>query len=256
MRIDQAIVVRGLAPSREGARALIEAGAVRCSAPGGASRVVARASQRVDEDDHIEVDAAARPRYVSRGGLKLEGALAAADLDVRGKVALDLGQSTGGFTDCLLTAGAARVVGIEVGHGQLAGALRDDARVQCFEGLNVRHLADRAQWSDAFAHAVPTEGFELAVADLSFISLAHAFGPLAQLLAQGGELLTLVKPQFEVGPGVVDSRGVVRDPQHYERVRERIEALAREHTFQPRGWFDSPIRGGDGNREFFFYAIR
>jgi 23S rRNA (cytidine1920-2'-O)/16S rRNA (cytidine1409-2'-O)-methyltransferase len=212
MRADQLLVARGLAPSRQRARELIDAGAVHLRTPGG-RETLRKPSTPLPDNVGIEIDDAARPRYVSRGGLKLEGALAAAEVDARGLCCLDLGQSTGGFSDCLLQAGAARVVGIDVGHGQLHPSLQSDPRVVGLEGRNVRALDPASD--PAFAAVIPAGGFDLVVADLSFISLAHALGPAARLLRDGGRLLALVKPQFELGPGVVDSRGIVRDPTRY-----------------------------------------
>jgi len=258
VRADLMLVALGLAASRTQARALIEAGAVQLRTAAG-FETLRKPSAEIAHDTEIVIDERARPRYVSRGGLKLEGALAAAGIDPRGMVCLDLGQSTGGFTDCLLQAGAAWVVGIDVGRGQLHPLLRGDSRVTSFEGLNVRTLAEPGNVSDnaaAFAAAVPPGGFDLAVADLSFISLAHALAPAAALLRPGGTLLALVKPQFEVGPGGVDRRGIVRDERHYAEIRVRIEQAARDAGLEPRGWHESPIRGGDGNREFFLHAVK
>jgi len=250
IRADQLLVARGLAPTRSTAQRLIDRGAVRWLGPGGwiAPR---KAGERVPESCEIEVTDDAELRYVSRGGLKLEGALARGGFDVRGLVCLDLGQSTGGFTDCLLRAGAARVVGIDVGHGQLHESLRSDARVRAFEGLNVRTL-DAAALGDAY----PPGGFDLVVADLSFIPLAHAFAPAHALARPGTRLLALVKPQFELGPGAVDGRGIVRDDALHAGLRERIERQAHESGWIPADWFDSPVTGGDGNREFFLMARR
>ncbi|TXL65592.1 TlyA family RNA methyltransferase [Zeimonas arvi] len=220
----------------------------------GGDEPVGKPSTQLADDAELLVDDSARPRHVSRGGLKLEGALAASGVDPRGLVCLDLGQSTGGFTDCLLQAGAARVVGVDVGHGQLHPSLQADPRVAAFEGVNVRGLPETA--GEALQAALPAAGFDLVVADLSFISLAHALAPAAALLRGGGTLLALVKPQFEVGPGGVDSRGIVRDASRHAEVRQRIEAAARAAGLAPRGWHDSPIRGGDGNREFFLHAVK
>ncbi|MFP5412375.1 MAG: TlyA family RNA methyltransferase [Gammaproteobacteria bacterium] len=253
MRADQLLVARGLAASRTRARELIDAGAVRVRTAGG-DEPVGKPSAQLADDAELLVDDSARPRHVSRGGLKLEGALAASGVDPRGLTCLDLGQSTGGFTDCLLQAGAARVVGVDVGHGQLHPSLRADPRVAAFEGVNVRGLPEAAD--AALRAALPEAGFDLVVADLSFISLAHALAPAAALLREGGILLALVKPQFEVGPGGVDSRGIVRDASRHAEVRQRIEAAARAAGLAPRGWHDSPIRGGDGNREFFLHAVK
>lgn len=247
-RTDLLLVARGLAPSRSAAQRLIARGAVRWHAPDGwvAPR---KAGDDLPDDCELRIDDDAELRYVSRGGLKLEGALLHAGIDVRGLACLDLGQSTGGFTDCLLRAGAARVVGVDVGHGQLHASLRDDPRVRAFEGVHVRTLA-----AATLGDAVPHEGFDLVVVDLSFISLAHAFAPARTLARAGARLLALVKPQFELGPGAVDRRGIVRDAARHGELRERIEASARDGGWIPEDWFDSPIVGGDGNREFFLDA--
>lgn len=249
-RTDRLLVARGLAPSRSAAQRLIERGAVRWHAPGGWT-APRKAGEELPDDCELRIDDDAELRYVSRGGLKLEGALALGGLDPRGLSCLDLGQSTGGFTDALLRAGAARVVGVDVGHGQLHASLRGDPRVRAFEGINVRAL-DAATLGDA----APPHGFDVVVADLSFIPLAHALGPAHELARAGARLLALVKPQFELGPGAVDRRGIVRDADRYGGLRERIETSARGHGWIPRNWFDSPVTGGDGNREFFLEACR
>jgi 23S rRNA (cytidine1920-2'-O)/16S rRNA (cytidine1409-2'-O)-methyltransferase len=263
MRADLMLVDKGLAPSRSRARELIEAGAVTLHG-GTGSTTVLRPSTMLGHDAKLSVDEAARLRYVSRGGLKLEGALRETGIGVSGLHCLDVGQSTGGFTDCLLQAGAARVVGIDVGHAQLHPSLRQDPRVGCFEGLNIRHLAHPASSAggmrtgqDAgFAASVPAGGFDLVVIDLRFISLSLALPAAAGLLRVGGEMIALVKPQFEVGPGGVDSRGLVRDSGRYPEIRIDIEARARANGLGPAAWFESPVRGGDGNREFFLHARR
>jgi 23S rRNA (cytidine1920-2'-O)/16S rRNA (cytidine1409-2'-O)-methyltransferase len=261
MRADLMLVERGLAPSRSRARELIEAGAVTLHGRAGSTAVL-RPAAMIDRDATLAVDDAARLRYVSRGGLKLEGALRETGIRVVGLHCLDLGQSTGGFTDCLLQAGAARVTGVDVGHSQLHPSVRQDPRVDCFEGLNVRHLTQPIHLaghahdgpSVDFASRVPDGGFDLAVIDLSFISLAHALPAVGHLLRAGGELLALVKPQFEVGPGGVDSRGLVRDAGRYVQIRIDVQAQATSQGLTPVAWFESPIRGGDGNREFFLHA--
>jgi len=249
-RTDRLLVARGLAPSRSAAQRLIERGAVRWRAPAGWI-APCKAGEDLPDDCELRIDDDAELRYVSRGGLKLEGALARCGFDVHGLACLDLGQSTGGFTDCLLRAGALRVVGIDVGHGQLHASLRRDPRVRAFEGVNVRTLD-----ASALGEAFPPQGFDLVVADLSFLSLAHALAPAHALTRHDGHLLALVKPQFELGPGAVDRRGIVRDAGRYGELRERLEASAREHGWNPEDWFDSPITGGDGNREFFLKARR
>jgi 23S rRNA (cytidine1920-2'-O)/16S rRNA (cytidine1409-2'-O)-methyltransferase len=162
-----------------------------------------------------------------------------------------VGQSTGGFTDCLLQQGAAQVVGIDVGHGQLHARLRDDARVVCIEGLNAREL----QSGDA---RIPeaAQGFDLVVGDVSFISLTLVLPGVAPLLKPGARLLMLVKPQFELQPGQVGKGGIVRDPALYAQVEARVREACAALGLQVQAWRDSVIEGGDGNREFFIQAVR
>lgn len=246
MRADRLLVARGLAASRTLAQRLIEAGRVRAGA-----LEVRRPSDPLPEDAPIAVAAGDEDRYVSRGGLKLAGALSGCRIDPRAMVCLDVGQSTGGFTDCLLQAGAARVIGVDVGHGQLHPRLRDDARVVALEGVNARSI-DAA----ALADAAPAGGFDLIVVDVSFISLALVLPALAALAAVPGQLLALVKPQFEAGREALDGRGIVRSPADHERVRESVTGAALRSGWTVAAWLESPIRGGDGNREFFLHARR
>lgn len=248
MRADQLLVARGLAASRARARELIEVGAVSARI-GERDEILRKPSADLADDTPLAVAPEAVLRYVSRGGLKLAGALERARVDARGLTCLDLGQCTGGFTDCLLQAGAARVVGVDVGHGQLHARLRRDERVHAFERLNVRAL-DAAQLGTAF----PPGGFDLVVADLSFISLTYALAPAFALARPGAHLLALVKPQFEVGPEGVDRHGIVRDPGRYQSVRRKLCDAAADAGWTVEGWFDSPIRGSDGNREFLLDA--
>ncbi len=246
MRADQLLVQRGLAESRTLARRMIESG--RVTADG---LPVRKPAAELDEAAALSVAAGDEDRYVSRGGLKLAGALAATGVDPKGLVCLDVGQSTGGFTDCLLQAGAAHVVGIDVGHGQLHPRLAGHPRITCIEGVNARAI-DAA----AFGTGMPANGFDLIVVDVSFISLALVLPALARLVAPDGVLLALAKPQFEVGRDGVDKRGLVRSPALYEDVRTRLLAAARDAGWQPLAWLDSPITGGDGNHEFFIHARR
>jgi 23S rRNA (cytidine1920-2'-O)/16S rRNA (cytidine1409-2'-O)-methyltransferase len=246
VRADQLLVQRGLAASRTLARRMIEAGRVR--ADGAAVR---KASEVLGEAAELAVAAGDEDRYVSRGGLKLAGALAATGIDPAGLVCLDVGQSTGGFTDCLLQAGAARVVGVDVGHGQLHPKLAGDPRLACIEGVNARGL-DAAALGDE----MPSGGFALIVIDVSFISLTLVLPALATLAAPGARLLALVKPQFEVGRSGLDRRGLVKSAALYEDVREKVTDCARDCGWTPLAWVDSPIAGGDGNREFFLHARR
>ncbi|TCJ12826.1 TlyA family RNA methyltransferase [Parasulfuritortus cantonensis] len=244
MRADQLLVARGLSPSRTAARRAIEAGRVSYLR-GSDALPVRQPAQDLPESAELSLRPDASERYVSRGGLKLAGALAHTGLDVAGLACLDVGQSTGGFTDCLLQAGAARVVGVEVGHGQLHPRLRDDPRVLCIEGVNAREgLADR----------LPEGPFDLVVCDASFISLTLLLAGFPPALKAGGRVLALVKPQFEVGPGNLGKGGIVRDPTLYVEVEAKIRAACADAGLQVLDFFASPITGGDGNREFFVHA--
>ncbi|TJZ79079.1 TlyA family RNA methyltransferase [Chitiniphilus eburneus] len=244
-RADVLLVELGLAASRTAAQAMIAAG--RVTAEG---KPVSKPSQKLDAGMHIDLAADDADRFVSRGGLKLAGALAHCGLDARGWLALDIGQSTGGFTDCLLQAGARRVLGLEVGHGQLHPRLASDTRVTTLEGINVRHVlpTDLAPYLDERVDAI--------VGDVSFISLTLVLPALAALLPEGGRLLFLVKPQFEVGPQALGKGGIVRNAALYPQVEARIRAAAETAGFEVLDYFDSPITGGDGNREFFIHGVR
>lgn len=246
LRVDQLLVAQGLAPSRTAARALVEAG--RVSHDG---QPVTKPALELPPDARLAVTPDDSDRFVSRGALKLEGALARSGLDVRGATCLDIGQSTGGFTDCLLQAGAAKVVGVEVGHDQLHPRLCKEPRCITFEGLNARQLTA----ADLGQHC-PPHGFDLLVCDASFISLALLLPQWAALLSPAGHVLALVKPQFEVGPQGLGKGGIVRDSGLYAEVERRLRAAAHDAGLIVLDWFDSPITGGDGNREFFFHAIR
>ncbi len=250
MRADQLLVERGLASSRSQAQRLIASG-VQWRTGAGAFRRVTKNGDELPEAAELLLLDDAEARYVSRGGLKLEGALKAAGWDVRGWRCLDVGQSTGGFTDCLLQHGAAQVVGIDVGHGQVHPRLRGDARVLCVEGVNARELApDDVRIPDAAL------GFDLLVGDVSFISLTLVLPGVVPLLQPGGHLLMLVKPQFELQPGQVGKGGIVRDLSLYAVVEQRIRTAMAELGLQVQAWLDSPIEGGDGNREFFVQAVK
>ncbi|MBR0566515.1 TlyA family RNA methyltransferase [Azoarcus sp. L1K30] len=243
MRADSLLAAQGLASSRTAARCLIEAGRVRWE--GGP---VTKASLALPASARLEVAPDADDCFVSRGGLKLSGAMAASGVAARGRICLDVGQSTGGFTDCLLQAGASRVVGVEVGHGQLHPRLGTDARCVTLEGINARHLAAQ----DLGEH-YPAGGFDLIVCDASFISLTLLMPQWPALLADDGDILALVKPQFEVGPKGISKGGIVRDTSLYAGVESRLRQTARQCGLAVHGWFDSPITGTDGNREFFIW---
>jgi 23S rRNA (cytidine1920-2'-O)/16S rRNA (cytidine1409-2'-O)-methyltransferase len=193
----------------------------------------------------------AEARYVSRGGLKLEGALLSSGLSAQGLRCLDVGQSTGGFTDCLLQQGAAQVVGLDVGHGQLHPRLRDDARVVCVERINARELEP----NDVRVPDVAL-GFDLVVGDLSFISLTLVLPALLPLLKKGGALLMLVKPQFELQPSDIGKGGLVKDEASYVQVEARLREACDGLKLEVLGYWPSAIAGGDGNKEFWIGARR
>jgi 23S rRNA (cytidine1920-2'-O)/16S rRNA (cytidine1409-2'-O)-methyltransferase len=235
-RIDQLLVERGLAESRERAQAMIIAGYVRAN------------GQRIDKPGHtvptdVKIEVTERLRYVSRGGLKLDGAIQHFGVEVSHKVCLDVGSSTGGFTDCLLQHGAARVYAFDVGTGQLDWKLRNDPRVIVREGVNARYLRP----SDV------AEPVDLAVCDVSFISVTLILPVLTALLRSPGALVILIKPQFEVGRDQVGKGGIVRDPALHSEVCARIEAAVEALGFQT-ALMESPILGAEGNREFLLYA--
>lgn len=330
MRADVFLVEAGLASTRSQAQRLIASGVEwRLGDPAPWNKVVKNGDE-IPLGSELRLLDQAEARFVSRGGLKLEGALQATGLSVRGQQCLDVGQSTGGFTHCLLEQGAARVVGVDVGHGQLHAQLRADPRVVCLEGLNARAITVESlaqAWEEALCETVEEEEdnetlpqapyawmrnggmvaedyddsddakeheiedfkaqraarakarkegslpvqrrrrpefadvqispvFDLVVGDLSFISLTLVLPALVPLLAVGGHVLLLVKPQFELQPGQVGKGGIVRDESLYPVVEERIRTACAEAGLQVQQWLDSPISGGDGNREFFVFARR
>jgi 23S rRNA (cytidine1920-2'-O)/16S rRNA (cytidine1409-2'-O)-methyltransferase len=235
-RIDQLLVERGLVESREKAQALILAGQVLID-----GQKADKPGRSVADDSRLEL--LAKLPFVSRGGLKLAGALDHFQIDVAGWTCIDVGSSTGGFTDCLLQRGAARVVAVDVGKGQLDWKLRNDPRVDVREAVNARYMT----------HADFAERFDLAVCDASFISVTLLIPAMAALLKEDGRMVILVKPQFEVGKGEVGKGGIVRDPAQHQgacdRVRVAVEALG--FTTQLT---ESPILGAEGNKEFLLYA--
>ncbi|HRO54381.1 MAG TPA: TlyA family RNA methyltransferase [Alicycliphilus sp.] len=331
MRADVFLVEGGHASTRSQAQRLIAAGVQWRLAATLPWNKVAKNGDDIPAGAELQLLDAAEAKYLSRGGLKLEGALAATGIQVAGLRCLDVGQSTGGFTDCLLQAGAAQVIGVDVGQGQLHERLRADPRVIAVEGLNARHLTPQAlqegceealsvrteadpddndtqpeapyAWmrngglvddayddsQDAKEHEIEafkaeratkakdraegrlatvrkrlpgrekddiTPAFDLVVGDLSFISLTLVLAALVPLLKPEGRLLMLVKPQFELQPGQVGKGGIVRDASLYAEVEQRIRACCADIGLQVIGWHDSPIAGGDGNREFFVDARR
>lgn len=236
-RLDKLILERGLAPSREKARALIMAGQVVVD-----DHVADKAGQMVLVDAEIRLKGETLP-FVSRGGLKLQRALDEFAVDVTGFAVLDVGASTGGFTDCLLQRGARRVFAVDVGYGQLAWKLRTDERVMNLEKTNIRYLTP-----DKLPE-VP----DMAVIDASFISLDKVLPNVFSLIRENGLIIALIKPQFEVGRGEVGKGGVVRDEKKHREVTESIRTLAESLGLEVRGVTESPILGPKGNREFLIY---
>jgi 23S rRNA (cytidine1920-2'-O)/16S rRNA (cytidine1409-2'-O)-methyltransferase len=237
LRLDQVLVERGLFDSREKAKRAIMAGQVELN-----GQVARKASDSLKPDADIVLRAV--EKYVSRGGLKLEKGLAHFQIDPAGQIALDLGSSTGGFTDCLLQNGAARVFAVDVGHGQLAWKLRQDERVEVMERTNARTLT-------AAAFAQPFQPFPLVVADCSFISLKKIIPAAVDLMAPGARLLALVKPQFEAGKAEADrGQGVITDPAIHQRVLDEIREFVDDGKTIWLGETESPITGPAGNKEF------
>ncbi|WP_010466650.1 TlyA family RNA methyltransferase [Acidovorax radicis] len=330
MRADVFLVDSGHAATRSQAQRLIAAGVEWRLSPLAPWQKVAKNGDDIPSVAEVKLLDDAEAKYISRGGLKLEGALQATGLSVAGLRCLDVGQSTGGFTDCLLQQGAVQVVGVDVGHGQLHERLRSDLRVVCVEGVNARSLtaqalqdacelalsevvdaeednetqpeapyswmrngglvddayddsgdakeqdieafkSERAQRAEARAQGTlpvqrrrradcagvdTTPVFDLVAGDLSFISLTLVLPAIAAFLRPDGHLLMLVKPQFELQPGQVGKGGIVRDEALYAVVEKRIRNCCAELGLAVQAWLDSPIQGGDGNREFFVYARR
>jgi 23S rRNA (cytidine1920-2'-O)/16S rRNA (cytidine1409-2'-O)-methyltransferase len=236
-RIDKLLVERGLAESRTKAQAMVMSGVVLVK-----EQRVEKPSEQFPTDSPIRVKRADDPtsRFVGRGGLKLEAALNAFQIEVKGLTCIDVGASTGGFTDCLLQRGASQVFAIDVGHNQIDWRLRQDPRVEVREGVNARYL----QPSD-FAIR-----FHLAVMDVSFISATKVLPAIVPLLGEQGQMIVLIKPQFEVGKGEVGSGGVVRDAEKRMRVVEEVNQFAASIGLRSAGVIESPIQGAEGNVEF------
>jgi 23S rRNA (cytidine1920-2'-O)/16S rRNA (cytidine1409-2'-O)-methyltransferase len=234
-RLDVVLTERGLLPSRQRARSLIMTGSVRVD-----GRVVDKPGALISVTSHVEVTGTDLP-YVSRGGLKLEGALSRFELAVSGWVCLDVGASTGGFTDCLLQRGAARVYAVDVGYGQIAWRLRQDPRVTVIERTNIRYMP---------AERIP-EPMHLITIDVSFISLKIVVPAVLKFLAPDGRLLPLIKPQFEVGKGQVGKGGVVTDAELHSRVIAELDLFFRGLGLECSEAVPSPIEGPKGNKEFF-----
>ncbi|MDO9258597.1 MAG: TlyA family RNA methyltransferase [Polaromonas sp.] len=274
MRADLFLVDNGFAATRSQAQRLIASGVLWRAEESAPWKKVAKNGDEIPDGAEVEIPDTTEAKYISRGGLKLEGALKSTGLSVAGLRCLDIGQSTGGFTDCLLQHGAVQVVGVDVGHGQLHPSLRSDPRVVCIEGLNARSMTA----SDLIAGPVHTAGaegqfdddddfevdegeaveadFDFLTGDLSFISLTLVLPAVVRLLKAGGHLLMLVKPQFELQPGQIGKGGIVRDAVHFEFVEKRLRDACAALGLDVKAWLASPIEGGDGNRELFIHAVK
>ena len=240
IRLDRLLVERGLVESRERGHALVLAGQVLVN-----GQKQNKAGTLVPEDAEVRILGDALP-YVSRGGMKLEAALREFNVDVSRKTALDAGASTGGFTDCLLQHGAAKVYAVDVGYGQLAWKLRQDPRVVTIERVNIRDMSP----------TLVAEPVDIAVIDVSFISLDKVIPPVLKFLKPVAEIIALVKPQFEVGREQVGKGGIVRDEAARNAAVKRVEDFIRELGLEVKGVIPSPITGQDGNVEFLIHAVR
>jgi 23S rRNA (cytidine1920-2'-O)/16S rRNA (cytidine1409-2'-O)-methyltransferase len=236
-RLDKLLVDKGLVQSRERAKTIILSGMVMVS-----DRVVDKVETLVERDSRIRVKGRDHP-YVSRGGLKLAQALRGFQVDPKGKVAMDIGASTGGFTDCLLQKGAKKVYAVDVGYGQLAWKLRHDPRVVNLERKNIRYLKPQEIGQKV----------DLVVIDTSFISVEKFLPTILPMVQEEGEIVALLKPQFEVGKGEVGKGGVVRDKRKHQQVLDRISRFSKSIGLKVRGTMESPLLGPKGNKEFFIY---
>ena len=243
MRVDLYLTENGYAPSRKKAQSLIEEGKVSID-----GRIIQKASQQISEGEHtVEIAQCDEVRYVGRGGLKLEGALDAFGIDASQKIALDIGASTGGFTDCLLQRGAKKVYAVDAGVGQLAKSLLANPAVVSIEKLNARNL---------LPEHIDNTCVDLIVMDVSFISATYIIPRFPALLSKNGEAVCLVKPQFEVGRAMIGKGGIVRDKAAHIDAIKRVCASAESVGLAPVALIPSPIEGGDGNREFLLHLVR
>lgn len=249
LRLDLYLVEKSWAQSRTHAQELIEAGQVFLL-EGTQRKVLKKSSFSVTAEMQIQVEMGPANRFVSRGGLKLEGALEHSKINVKNFQVLDVGISTGGFTDCLLQHGAAFVLGVDVGHGQVHSALLENSCLKVIEGVNARALSQNV---DVLA-ATPSSKFDLIVMDVSFISILLILPELLSFLKPGGQLLSLVKPQFEVGVDGLSKGGIVKDIALYVDVETRVKTKCSELGLEVKDYFSSPIQGKDGNNEFFVLA--
>ena len=236
-RLDILLVNKGLAPSREKAKAMIMEGNVFVD-----NNREDKAGSTFDVNASIEVKGNTL-KYVSRGGLKLEKAMKNFGVELEGKVCMDVGASTGGFTDCMLQNGAVKVYSVDVGHGQLDWKLRNDERVVCMEKTNIRYVTPEDI----------EEPVDFSSIDVSFISLTKVLLPVRNLLSQDGQIVCLIKPQFEAGREKVGKKGVVRDPAVHKEVIEKVIVFAKEQYLQPLALDFSPIKGPEGNIEYLLY---
>jgi 23S rRNA (cytidine1920-2'-O)/16S rRNA (cytidine1409-2'-O)-methyltransferase len=272
MRVDLLLVQRGVASTRSAAQRLLDAQGVQWRGAGSCDWLTPKKSgDQVPDDCELQVVDPSETRYVSRGGLKLAGAIAHTGWQAAGLCCLDVGQSTGGFTDCLLQAGAAGVLGLDVGQGQLHARLRDHPGVVVLEQCNAREVspaqaieAMQSRGGSAADYWIARSnagfsnghGFDAMVGDLSFISQVKVWPAVLPLLRPNADVLMLVKPQFELQPADIGKGGLVKDPSAYDRVRADLHSAARLHGLRWLDFFESPIKGGDGNREFFMWAKR
>ncbi|MEL0636131.1 TlyA family RNA methyltransferase [Marinomonas sp. TI.3.20] len=250
IRIDLLLTEQGLAKSRSQAQTFISEGRVSFKQEE-KWVAVTKPSLKLEPECELKIVAVHADRYVSRGALKLEGALKYTKIDISGFKVLDVGQSTGGFSDCAIQHGAEHVVGVEVGHDQLDKRLREDSRVTCLEGINARHLT-----ADDLTHHFPSGGFDLVVMDVSFISQTKILPQLPALLKPCGDLITLVKPQFEVGKEFIGKGGLVKNKQRVKQLEEDIQQFIKNIGMVVKCYIESPIKGGDGNQEFLLWATK
>lgn len=249
MRLDLLLVKKKLASSRSHAQEIIKAGQV-FQILGENKIPLSKSSLNMDENTQLEVEQGPANRFVSRGGLKLEGALKHAGLNVQGLRVLDIGTSTGGFADCLIKSGADFVFGVDVGQGQLHAELSGHPRFQMLEETNARDLSKNTKFLDLLGSLK----FDLVVMDVSFISISLILPELVFFLKKSGLVLSLVKPQFEVGAENLGRGGIVKDVSLYPQVEAKIRSVAQAVGLDVRDYFNSSIEGKDGNREFFLYA--
>lgn len=246
IRLDQLLVDQKLVSSRSQAQRIIKEGRVEAKLNGW--QLVNKSALKLTPDCPLRIIVDESDQYVSRGALKLKAAHIQFNLDFKDADAIDIGQSTGGFTDYLLQHGAKSVLGIEVGHDQLAQRIRQDPRVTCLEGYNARNLK-----ANLTTHS-PTGQFDYAVMDVSFISQRLILPSLCRMLNSGSRLITLVKPQFELGPEHIGRGGIVKSTHLYKELQQQMVTFVQQQSMTIEGYIDSPIKGGDGNQEFILLA--